>query len=887
MIRKHLLLISLIFLIAGIALVGVFYADANASTQTPSLASSIHPQYAFLDQQGQNVLDTDQPVSTMKTCGQCHDTDFIVSHSFHADLGLSSFTDVNSSVAYPWDQSGGLFGKWNPLTYRYLSAAGDERLDLGTSDWIQTFAARIVGGGPTVESRAGETLPEGDPNPEGWDWQQSGVLEMDCFLCHFPNPNNSARVEAIQAGKFNWANTATLVGTGLVDQSGGVYAWNRASFSQDGLLLPESMTIQDPTNENCAQCHGVVHSSQEPLVLTGCDLSNWQTATTGQVIASQKVSSSGMNITSKAKLDRSFDIHAERGIECTDCHYSLNNPVYYQAENNPEHLQFDPRRLEIGEYLQRPDHNFARGQSAQYTIAPELKGTMRRCESCHNAADTHSWLPYVDRHLDELACESCHIPTLYAPAVQSYDWTVLKSDRQPVSVCRGAEGNTATLNDLVTGFTPVLLPRENIDGKVLLAPYNLITAWYWVYESSNGPRPVPEADLQAAFFDGNHYASEILNALDTDRSGSLSNSELLLDTPEKQSVVASRLSEQGLQNPHIEADIQPYSVNHNVTGAEWAIKDCKACHSDESLVTQPIKIAGLMPVGVQPDFVKDTNTISNGKIYTDEGALYYRPATRNQKLYIFGHDRVSWIDWLGGLFFVGVLGAVVTHGGLRFYSGQKTPHPKSEVKKVYMYTAYERLWHWLQTFVIVLLLLTGLVIHRPDVYGIFSFPYIVLTHNILAALLVINAIFSLFYHLVSGEIRQYLPRPYGFVDDAITQTKYYLRGIFKGEGHPFEKAPQKKLNPLQQITYFGILNVLLPLQIITGALMWGVQQWTQIAGWFGGLPYLAPFHSLVAWTFAAFIVGHVYLTTTGHKPLTSIKAMLNGWEDVEVHEKEA
>jgi thiosulfate reductase cytochrome b subunit len=200
-----------------------------------------------------------------------------------------------------------------------------------------------------------------------------------------------------------------------------------------------------------------------------------------------------------------------------------------------------------------------------------------------------------------------------------------------------------------------------------------------------------------------------------------------------------------------------------------------------------------------------------------------------------------------------------------------------------MYSVYGRFWHWLQTFVIALLLITGLIIHRPDVYGIFSFPYIVLIHNILAVLLVINAALSLFYHLVSGEIRQFIPRPYGFFDDAIIQARYYLKGIFKGAEHPFEKAPHKKLNPLQQITYFGILNVLLPLQIVTGALMWGVQQWPRIASWFGGLPYLAPFHSLIAWIFAAFIVGHVYLTTTGHQPLTSIQAMMNGWEEVEVH----
>ena len=78
--------------------------------------------------------------------------------------------------------------------------------------------------------------------------------------------------------------------------------------------------------------------------------------------------------------------------------------------------------------------------------------------------------------------------------------------------------------------------------------------------------------------------------------------------------------------------------------------------------------------------------------------------------------------------------------------------------------------------------------------------------------------------------------------------------------------------------------MLLPLQVITGILMWGAQRWPDLAARLGGLPFLAPFHTLVAWLFAAFIVMHVYLTTTGHKPLTDIQAMITGWEDVEVHE---
>jgi thiosulfate reductase cytochrome b subunit len=338
-----------------------------------------------------------------------------------------------------------------------------------------------------------------------------------------------------------------------------------------------------------------------------------------------------------------------------------------------------------------------------------------------------------------------------------------------------------------------------------------------------------------------------------------------------------------VSNPRIVGEVQPYSLNHDVARGEWATSDCQACHNATSKVTAPIQLAGYMPGSVTPEFVKDANTVESGEIYTDGSALFYQPATGGQGLYVFGHDRLEWVDWVGLLAVLGALGGAVTHGGIRFFSTLRQPKQAMATKSVYMYAVYERFWHWLQTFSILLLIFTGLVIHRPDLLGWLSFPHMVLVHNVLAAILVINAALSLFYHLVSGEIKQYIPRPYGFFDQAIVQAKFYLSGIFKGGPHPFEKTVQKKLNPLQQLTYFGILNVLLPLQILTGALMWGVQQWPYVAGWFGGLPFLAPFHSLVAWLFAAFIIGHVYLTTTAHEPLASMKAMMLGWDTVEDH----
>ena len=309
----------------------------------------------------------------------------------------------------------------------------------------------------------------------------------------------------------------------------------------------------------------------------------------------------------------------------------------------------------------------------------------------------------------------------------------------------------------------------------------------------------------------------------------LAETELSIDSDAAEAAVRARLEALGLKDPRIYGQVQPYSINHNVVRGEAAVNDCQTCHSDESRLVAPIQLAGNLPGGVMPEFVQNVNVTASGEIAYQAGRLNYQPDTRQDGVYVFGHNRVAWIDWLGALIFVGTLMVVAAHATLRCHRAMRRPKQTVATERVYMYDTYERFWHWLQTFTIILLLLTGLVIHRPDLFGMFSFRHMVTLHNLLAIILVANAALALFWHLASGQIRQFIPRPYGFFDQAIVQAKYYLQGIFKGKAHPFEKSYRKKLNPLQQITYFGLLNVLLPLQIITGALMWGVQQWPQIA----------------------------------------------------------
>jgi len=885
-------------LLAGAATLATVNAAAPLAASAPRAAlKSLHPDFALLDAKGANVLASGQAASTLKSCGQCHDADYITSHAFHVDLGLRSFASSQKT----WNSSPGLFGQWDPLRYRYLTQAGDERLDLSTPEWLMRNGERVVGSGPATTSRSGQPLTALQPSvddPEAsmltaagtraaWNWSESGTMEMNCFLCHLERPNLSARTAAIRAGRFADANTATLTGMEIVESGTKGWAWNRAAFTADGLVDSKKLGIQDPTNANCAACHGEVHAAGgEPLTLNACDLDFPQTATTGQVVASQRINASGVNLANKSQLHRSWDVHAERQLQCTDCHHALNNPAHaHEAKGrSPSHLRYDPRSLDIEKYLQRPDHNFARGQSAQVHAAPEVKGTMRRCENCHDAAAPHAnWLPYVETHMATLACESCHIPKMYAPAIQSYDWTVLKADGKPVQSCRGVNGAPGDVRSLVTGFEPVLLKRTNVDGASLLAPYNLITSFYWVYEDAKGrKRPVRLSDLKAAYLDGEAYAADIVADFDANHDGVIGPEELRIDSPRKEAAVKARLARLGLRNVHMEGQVQPFSINHSVTRGEHALNDCQACHAADSRVTQGMQLAGFAPV--LPTIDANNNVTASGDLVRQtDGALFYQPAPARDAFYVFGATRLSWVDAIGALALAATLFGVMGHGAMRYLAFRKRPHGHAPTRRVHMYDAYRRFWHWLQAICIVALLFTGLIIHRPDVFAAFSFPAMVSLHNILAAILVVNAALSLFYHLATERMQEYIPRPYGFFDDAIRQAKYYVSGIFKGEPHPFDKRPDDRMNPIQKLTYFGILNVLLPLQIVTGALMWGVQRWPEVAGALGGLPLLAPFHSLLAWLFGSFIVGHVYLTTTGATPLEAIRGMVTGYEEVEVH----
>jgi len=199
---------------------------------------------------------------------------------------------------------------------------------------------------------------------------------------------------------------------------------------------------------------------------------------------------------------------------------------------------------------------------------------------------------------------------------------------------------------------------------------------------------------------------------------------------------------------------------------------------------------------------------------------------------------------------------------------------------IYLYTRYERFWHWLQTVLIILLLITGFEVH--DTYTLLGFRATVDVHNFVGLAWLILFAFFAFWIFTTGEWRQYVPT----TKKMFAMVRYYSYGIFRGEPHPVPKRKEAKHNPLQRLAYLSLAALLLPIQMATGFLYWGYNSWPQWGLDWLSLNVLALVHIAGAFAILSFLVVHVYMTTTGHSIFAHIKAMITGWEDVEEGEIE-
>lgn len=195
-------------------------------------------------------------------------------------------------------------------------------------------------------------------------------------------------------------------------------------------------------------------------------------------------------------------------------------------------------------------------------------------------------------------------------------------------------------------------------------------------------------------------------------------------------------------------------------------------------------------------------------------------------------------------------------------------------ERIYLFTRFERFWHWMQAALIITLLVTGFAIHGS--HGLLDFRTAVEVHELAAWLLIGLWVLAIFWHFTTGQWKHYVPT----LSNIDRMVKYYAYGIFIGAPHPYKVTVERKHNPLQRIAYLGVKLLINPLVWVSGLvfLFWGRLQPLMPDGL--GLQQVAQLHTLGAFLMLAFLIIHVYLATAGHTPLAHIKAMITGWEDV-------
>ena len=523
-------------------------------------------------------MESKIPYSPKKTCGGCHDYDQIT-NGYHFQQGRTDKTgkivisDTLDPIR-PWNLSSGMYGKYtlaamnlsqlakkvnqNPSeiaksSFSFVRNCGVCHPGGGWSEYdrkghpyyneeSKSFGFENSGENPTLD---GDYTPYSDGNTdEGAPWDQSGVSEADCFICHLNGYQWKERAATIK-GKFfkygpsvgaGWANIKTSkdkLGNSIVDEVVIDYAKKEvADFENVHLKI-----VRRPFDENCWSCHAVADGWRKGR--------QWSPET---------------------------DVHKAKGLRCLSCHPS------------------------------EKEHNFAKGDTLQETVRDDLNNTMFSCEDCHYKGKDKKAPkyrhPFSPRHLKLIACQTCHIPfqtdstdLVYDHAstgeTLTYDTSkFLSSD--PLAPKRSIPGVDSMI------WYPAATKWR---GRIVPAKPLLIIYWGDLNVSTNVVKPIPLwkiRELKKTYLkDDNGDGLPEINSLDEikiflktlkgkDKFGTpiashpvLMKGGFLYQLDKKEEVEKTR---------HVQADALEFSLSHNVmSGSEvLGARGCGDCHSKKS-----------------------------------------------------------------------------------------------------------------------------------------------------------------------------------------------------------------------------------------------------------------------------------------------------------------
>jgi len=179
------------------------------------------------------------------------------------------------------------------------------------------------------------------------------------------------------------------------------------------------------------------------------------------------------------------------------------------------------------------------------------------------------------------------------------------------------------------------------------------------------------------------------------------------------------------------------------------------------------------------------------------------------------------------------------------------------------------------------LIVTGfsMLYSDPDNALVVKFQRAVAIHNVCGVLLTISYTLFLFGNLFTPNGRHYLLRIKGVGQRLWQQGYFYAFGYFKGEKAPFPVSADRKFNPLQQLSYVGVMYFVLPMLFITGwALMFPEFILKKFLG-LSGIFLTDQFHVILGFLVVIFLFIHLYVSTMGKSPLSNFRSIVTGWQE--------
>jgi len=224
---------------------------------------------------------------------------------------------------------------------------------------------------------------------------------------------------------------------------------------------------------------------------------------------------------------------------------------------------------------------------------------MRGCVDCHQADESHAFLPYQRLHFKALACQTCHIPKVHFWAYRSDEWGFLTDTGTSRITFRGIDGDIVNPEARVTGFKPAFITMPAADGRLQIRPTNLITGVSW-FDKVKG-RPVFNWQVREALFSGFEpdngwvYRPEILKAF-ADQDGFVDPEKATYDSPERIALVRGLLQKHArIADPELRIEVVPWAMSHSIVGKDQAIRECTACHARRSVLRRAMDLDSFLP----------------------------------------------------------------------------------------------------------------------------------------------------------------------------------------------------------------------------------------------------------------------------------------------------